>query len=151
MYAERLDKQTSLQAKEAETGDCLAPGKVFVAPGDKHMIVRKIGSQYKIECAPGQKVSGHCPSVDVLFESVAKETSGAALGILLTGMGADGAKGLLTMRNKGCKTIGQDEATSIVYGMPKVAYDIGAVEVQSPLENIPQLLLNCLPYCDPTR
>ncbi|MDD2217016.1 MAG: chemotaxis response regulator protein-glutamate methylesterase [Eubacteriales bacterium] len=145
MYAERLDSQTSFSAKEAHTGDYIEHGKVFVAPGDMQMKVRKIGNRYKIECAPGEKVSGHCPSVDFLFESVAKETAGAAIGILLTGMGRDGAKGLLSMRHRGCRTIGQNEASSVVYGMPKAAYDIGAVEVQAALDDIPQLLLSCLP------
>lgn len=140
MYAERLDAQTSFRVKEAQTGDYVEPGKIFIAPGDHHMKVKKIGTGYKIECSQGERVSGHRPSVDFLFESVAKETAGAAIG-----MGSDGAKGLLTMKSVGCRTIGQDEATSVVYGMPKVAYDIGAVEIQSALENIPQLLLSCLP------
>lgn len=145
MYAQRLDQQTPLQVKEAESGDCIVPGRVLIAPGDMHMRVKKSGSSYQVECFRGEKVNGHCPSVDVMFESVAKETAGSAVGVLLTGMGYDGAKGLLTMRQKGCKTIGQDEASSIVYGMPKVAYDIGAVELQTALENIPQILLNYFP------
>ncbi len=145
MYAQRLDNQTSLRTKEAETGDYIDPGRVLIAPGDMHMRVKKMGSRYQVECFPGEKVNGHCPSVDVLFESVAKEAGGSAVGILLTGMGYDGAKGLLAMRRKGCRTIGQDEATSIVYGMPKVAFNIGAVEIQSALESIPQTLLNCFP------
>lgn len=145
MYAQRLDQQTPLQVKEAESGDCIVPGRVLIAPGDMHMRVKKSGSSYQVECFRGEKVNGHCPSVDVMFESVAKETTGSAVGVLLTGMGYDGAKGLLTMRQKGCKTIGQDEASSIVYGMPKVAYDIGAVELQTALENIPQILLNYFP------
>ncbi len=145
MYAQRLDQQTPLQVKEAESGDYIVPGRVLIAPGDMHMKVKKSGSSYQVLCFQGEKVNGHCPSVDVLFESVAKETAGSAVGVLLTGMGYDGAKGLLTMRQKGCKTIGQDEASSIVYGMPKVAYDVGAVELQSALENIPQILLNYFP------
>lgn len=144
MFAERLDSQTALQVKEAETGDFVDPGKVFVAPGDKHMRIKKIGKRYKIECFQGEKVNGHCPSVDVLFESLAKEAGNCAVGIILTGMGYDGAKGLLTMRMKGARTIGQDESSSVVYGMPKVAYDLGAVETQTSLGNIPQVLSKLL-------
>lgn len=144
MYAERLDSQTSLRVKEAETGDYADPGRVLVAPGDRHMKIRKVGDRYKVECFHGDKINGHCPSVDVLFESVAKEAGDRAIGILLTGMGYDGAKGLLAMRRRGGRTIGQDQASSIVYGMPKVAFDIGAVEKQAALGNIPQLLSELL-------
>ncbi len=140
MFAERLDTNTSLHVKEAETGDYLDIGKVLIAPGDRHVRVRKIGKRYQVECFWGEKVNGHCPSVDVMFESVAKEAGESAVGVLLTGMGYDGAKGLLAMRRKGSRTIGQDEASSVVYGMPKVAFDIGAVEVQAAIDRIPQLL-----------
>ena len=92
------------------------------------------------KCFKGEKVNGHCPSVDVLFESVAPYADKNFIGVILTGMGADGARGLLAMRLKGARTIGQDEKTSIVYGMPKVAYTIGAVEKQSALESIPSLI-----------
>jgi len=112
----------------------------LVAPGDRHMKIRKIGTQYRVECFSGEKVNGHCPSVDVLFESVAKEAGKQAIGVILTGMGYDGAKGLLTMRRNGARTIGQDESSSVVYGMPKVAFNIGAVEKQVSLERIPILL-----------
>lgn len=144
MFAERLNSQTALSVKEAVTGDYVDSGKVLVAPGDKHMRVRKVGNRYQVECFAGEKVSGHCPSVDVLFESAAKEAGACAIGILLTGMGQDGAKGLLAMRCQGGRTIGQDEKSSVVYGMPKVAFDIGAVETQAALENIPQILSKIL-------
>ncbi len=144
MFAERLDNQTALHVKEAETGDYVDPGKVLVAPGDKHMRVKKVGKRYQVECFQGEKVNGHCPSVDVLFDSVAKAAGGCAVGILLTGMGYDGAKGLLAMRRQGARTIGQDEKTSVVYGMPKVAYDLGAVETQAALGQIPQVLSKIL-------
>lgn len=144
MYAERLDNQTSLHVKEAESGDYVDQGKVLIAPGDRHMKIKKVGKRYQVECFCADKVNGHCPSVDVLFDSVAKEAGSYAIGILLTGMGYDGAKGLLSMRRKGSRTIGQDEASSIVYGMPKVAFDIGAVEKQAALESIPQILFNML-------
>lgn len=144
MFAERLNNQTQLQCKEAENGDIVESGKVLIAPGDKHMTIRRIGGGYKVEVFKGEKVNGHCPSVDVLFESVAKEASSKALGVILTGMGYDGAKGLLSMKRKGAKTIGQDEKSSVVYGMPKAAFNIGAVEKQASLENIPQLIYSML-------
>jgi two-component system chemotaxis response regulator CheB len=144
MFADRLNNQTALKVKEAETGDYADQGTVLIAPGDRHMKIKKIGSRFKVECLKGEKVSGHCPSVDVLFDSVAKEAGSSAVGILLTGMGHDGAKGLLSIRRNGGRTIGQDEASSVVYGMPKVAFDIGAVEKQAPLGNIPQILANML-------
>jgi two-component system chemotaxis response regulator CheB len=94
-----------------------------------------------VELLSGEKVSGHCPSVDVLFDSVAAACPSDAVGVIMTGMGSDGARGLLSMRQKGARTIGQDEASSIVYGMPKVAYELGAVEKQVPLEGIAQAIL----------
>lgn len=139
MYARRLDDQCRVHVKEAETGDVVMPGQVLIAPGgDRHMRVVRVGSQYQVECKAGPKVNGHCPSVDVLFDSVAKVVGDQALGIILTGMGGDGAKGLLAMRQAGAKTIGQDESTCVVYGMPKVAYDLGAVQHQEKLGDIPR-------------
>ena len=140
MFAERLNNQTELYCKEAREGDFIENGKVLIAPGDHHITVRKIGERYKVEILKGDKVNGHCPSVDLLFESVAKEAGDKAIGIILTGMGYDGAKGLLKMRRKGARTIGQDEKSSVVYGMPKVAFNIGAVEKQASLENIYKLI-----------
>ncbi|MBD7911706.1 MULTISPECIES: chemotaxis response regulator protein-glutamate methylesterase [Clostridium] len=142
MFAERLNVQTEFKVKEAETGDVIEQGTVLIAPGDKHMKVKKVDSKYIVETSIGDKVSGHCPSVDVLFESVAKIAAKSSIGIILTGMGRDGAKGLLSMRKAGARTIGQDEETSVVYGMPKVAFEIGAVEKQASLANIPNVLLN---------
>lgn len=138
MYADRLNNQCRVAVKEAETGDIICPGQVLIAPGDAHMKVVKVGKMYKVECAAGEKVNGHCPSVDVLFDSVAKVVGDKAVGVILTGMGADGAKGLLNMKKSGALTVGQDEPTCIVYGMPKAAYDIGAVDYQQPLQKIPQ-------------
>ena len=115
------------------------PGLMLVAPGgDRHMHLVKMNGGYQVEIKPGPKVNGHCPSVDVLFESVAKNVGPDALGIILTGMGGDGAKGLLQMKNAGAKTVGQDESTCVVYGMPKVAYDLGAVDYQEKLADIPR-------------
>ena len=131
MYAKRLNDQCRVRVKEAQTGDRVLPGHVLIAPGgDQHMRLVKVNGAYQVECRSGPRVNGHCPSVDVLFESVAKTAKKDAVGIILTGMGGDGAKGLLAMRSAGAKTIGQDESSCVVYGMPKVAYDIGAVEQQ---------------------
>ena len=136
MFAERLNHQCQITVKEAQTGDTILPGQALLAPGDKQMRIVKVGDEYKVECRGTEKVNGHCPSVDVLFQSVARVAGRNAMGILLTGMGADGANGLLEMRRAGCYTIGQDEASCVVYGMPKVAYDIGAVQYQVSLSNI---------------
>lgn len=137
MYAKRLNNQCRLQVKEAETGDRVLPGHMLIAPGgDMHMRLVKVNGAYQVECKRGPKVNGHCPSVDVLFDSVARAAGDNALGIILTGMGGDGANGLLAMRKAGARTIGQDESTCVVYGMPKVAYDLGAVEYQEKLFNI---------------
>ena len=144
MFAERLDKTLPLRAREAQTGDYIEPGLILIAPGDKHMVVKKFGDRLRVELSAGEKVSGHCPSVDVLFNSVAQACGGDAVGVIMTGMGSDGAKGLLAMRQKGARTIGQDETSSVVYGMPKVAYEIGAVEKQAPLNSIPQAILQAL-------
>lgn len=136
MYAERLNRQCLVTVKEARDGDYVQRGQVLIAPGDKHMRLVKSGGVYRVECKEGEKVSGHCPSVDVLFESVAKAAGDKAIGVILTGMGADGAKGLLSMRKAGAQTIGQDEESCVVYGMPKVAYDNGAVQYQVGLTRI---------------
>ena len=137
MYAKRLNDQCRVRVKEAETGDRVMPGHMLIAPGgDRHMHLVKVGDGYQVEVKPGPKVNGHCPSVEVLFESVAKAAGSDAVGIILTGMGGDGAKGLLSMRKAGARTIGQDESTCVVYGMPKVAYDLGAVEYQEKLADI---------------
>ena len=140
MYAERLNNECEVDVKEAKSGDIVRAGQVLLAPGDKHMRLVKVNGVYQVECRTGPKVSGHCPSVDVLFESVAKIAGKDAIGILMTGMGRDGAKGLLEMKKKGAVTIGQDESTCVVYGMPKEAYEIGAVNYQVPLGQIAQKL-----------
>ncbi len=144
MFAQRLDAQTTFQCKEAATGDYLKNGWVYIAPGDKHMRIKRIAKKYRIEVFEGEKVNGHCPSVDILFESVAKEAGARAIGVLLTGMGYDGAKGLLNIRRKGALTIGQDEATSVVYGMNKVAFNMGAVTIQAALEKIHTHILSAI-------
>lgn len=140
MFAERLNNTCQMSVKEASDGDVVMAGQVLIAAGDNHMELRKGSGGYYVKCYSGKKVSGHCPSVDVLFESVAKYAGKRAVGIILTGMGSDGAKGLLSMRQAGCFTIGQDEKSCVVYGMPMVANNIGAVEQQAKLQDIPRIL-----------
>lgn len=139
MYARRLNDQCRVLVKEAKTGDMVLPGQVLLAPGgDAHMQLVRVNGAYQVICKRGPKVNGHCPSVDVLFQSVAQVAGNRALGIILTGMGGDGAKGLLAMKRAGARTIGQDESTCVVYGMPKVAYELGAVDYQEKLSDIPR-------------
>ena len=135
MFAKRLNSITPFEVKEAQSGDRVLPGTVLIAPGSQHMQVKKSGMDYFVNCFSGEKVNGHCPSVDVLFQSVAP-LGGQAIGVILTGMGYDGAKGLLQMRKAGAKTIGQDEKSCVVYGMPKAAFNIGAVEIEVSLNKI---------------
>lgn len=135
-YAERLDRYCEVEVKEAEDGDAVRQGRVLIAPGAHQMRLVKKEAGYFVSVKQEPKVSGHCPSVDVLFESVAKTAGAEAIGVILTGMGGDGSKGMKEMKNRGAVTIGQDENTCVVYGMPKVAYDIGAVTYQVPLGNI---------------
>lgn len=144
MYADRLNKQCEVTVKEAENGDTVKQGQVLIAPGNCQMRLARRGSEYIVECTPGEKVSGHCPSVDVLFDSVAETAGGNAIGVILTGMGGDGSRGMKKMMHKGAVTIGQDEATCVVYGMPKVAYDIGAVKYQVALQDIPDKIYEIL-------
>ena len=137
MYAKRLNERCRVRVKEAKSGDPVVPGQVLIAPGgDCHMQMVKRNGIYQVLLRKSEKVNGHCPSVDVLFHSVAEAAGDKAIGIILTGMGGDGAKGLLAMRKAGARTIGQDESTCVVYGMPKVAYDLGAVEFQEKLPDI---------------
>lgn len=143
-FAERLNSLCAMEVREARNGDSITPGLVLIAPGDYHMVVRRSGARYYVEIGSGEKVSGHRPSADVLLNSVAKIAGANAIGVILTGMGGDGAKGLLAMRNAGARTIGQDEASCVVYGMPKVAYELGAVENQLPLSKIANAILALL-------
>jgi len=143
-FAERLNELSQVEVLEATDGQIVGKGRVLIAPGDYHMVLRREGGQYKVKLGTGDKVSGHRPSVDVLFNSCAKYAGANAIGIILTGMGADGAKGLLKMRNAGSHTIGQDEKSCVVYGMPKVAFDIGGVETQASLGEINNVLISKL-------
>lgn len=142
MYAERLDKLCQMEVREGKNQDRLYPGLCLVAPGGLQMQVVRDSQGLKVECKEGEKVSGHCPSIDFLFSSVARECGNHAIGIILTGMGKDGANGLLAMHEKGAFTIGQDRQSSIVYGMPMEAYKLGAVDRQGNLSEIATLLIN---------
>ncbi|MCL1880875.1 MAG: chemotaxis response regulator protein-glutamate methylesterase [Oscillospiraceae bacterium] len=145
MYADRLNQVCQMEVKEAQDGDKVQQGRIIIAAGGYQMRLKRdpVGG-YRIESKPGEKVSGHCPSVDVLFDSVAEIAKTRAIGIILTGMGADGAKGLLSMRKTGAFTIGQDEASCVVYGMPMVANNMGGVIKQASLKNIPGILVGQL-------
>lgn len=145
MYAQRLDRLCKMEVKEASDGDQIKRGRVLIAPGgDKHMKIVRVGANYAVRIFPADKVNGHRPSVDVLFKSVAQTAVGGAVGIILTGMGQDGAYGLLDMKKAGAYTIGQDKESCIVYGMPMVAQNIGAVTVQASCANIPGILIKYL-------
>lgn len=144
LFAEKLNAQSQVTVKEASDGDRVLTGQVLVAPGGFHLTVQRSGGIYRVRCQEGEKVNGHTPSVDVLFESVASHVGSNAVGIILTGMGKDGAEGMLKMRNQGARTLAQDEASSVVFGMPKVAYDIGGAERLVSLDNMTSSLLNIL-------
>jgi len=137
LYSERLNNTLPMRVKEAENGDTIEPGSVLIAPGGLHMRMKKTGSRLYVEVKEGEKISGHCPSVDALFHSVAAIKGIDSLGIIMTGMGSDGAKGLLAMKQAGAATIGQNKETCAVYGMPAVAYNIGAVDIQLPVSKMP--------------
>jgi len=139
--ARRLNEASSMTVVEAMDGCEILPGHAYLAPGNFHLTVRRRGHGYICRILHTEKVNRHRPSVDVLFDSVVSEVGRLAVGVILTGMGSDGAKGLLRMREAGCQTVGQDEASSVVYGMPKAAKQMGAVEFELPLPNIPQKIL----------
>ncbi len=126
-FSKRLNDSSNLEVKEAEDGDDVLPGHGYVAPGHSHMSVVKKGDNYKLKVFKGEKVSGHMPSIDVLFKSVAENAGNRSVGVIMTGMGKDGSEGLLKIKEKGGHTIAQNEETSVVYGMNRVAVEIGAV------------------------
>jgi len=132
-FAERLNGLCQIEVKEAQNNDRVINSRALIAPGGKHMLLRRTGAQYYVEVMDGPLVNRHRPSVDVLFRSVAKCAGANALGVIMTGMGDDGAAGLAEMRNAGARTVGQDEATCVVYGMPKEAVRRGGVEKTVPL------------------
>lgn len=140
-FARRLDGLCAISVQEAKDGERLLAGHAYIAPGNQHMLLKRSGAVYGVELREGPLVSRHRPSVDVLFRSVARWAGKNAVGVIMTGMGADGAKGMLEMREAGAVTLGQDEATSVVYGMPKEALKIGAVEREMPLSRLPEAAL----------
>ena len=144
MFSDRLNQLCPMQVKEAEHGDRVRSGLILIAPGGKQLEVIRSGGFYEIKLGGEEKVSGHCPSVDVMMHSVARHVGANAVGAMLTGMGQDGAEGMLAMKQAGARCIAQDEASSVVFGMPKVAYEKGGAERLVPLENIAQSLLNLL-------
>jgi len=141
-FAERLNSECTVQIQEARDGDHVIPGRVLIAPGGYHMILQRSGANYYVSIKDGPSVCHQKPSVEVLFNSVAKYAGANAVGAILTGMGNDGAKGMLAMRQAGAHTIAQDEATSIVFGMPKEAIKLEAAEVVLPLEKIAATLIH---------
>ncbi len=136
-FAERLNSICRIKVKEATENDRILPGQVLIAPGGRHMLVNGRGSHARVSIKDGPPVSRHRPSVDVLFRSTAKSVGRNALGIIMTGMGDDGASGLMEMHDTGARTLGQNEATCVVYGMPAVAMKRGAVDREVALDNIP--------------
>jgi two-component system chemotaxis response regulator CheB len=141
-FARRLNTLTQVTVQEAAQGQRILPGHVYIAPGNWHLEVARTGANYTCHLHDGPAISGHRPSVDVLFRSVAASAGANAIGVILTGMGKDGAEGLKQMRAAGAATIGQNEATSIVYGMPKAAAALGATEAELPIEKIAAAILD---------
>lgn len=144
LFAERLDEISPMAVKEAEDGDSVIPGRVLVAPGDMHLEVLRSGGAYRVRCRPGEKVNGHCPSVEVMMESAARALGRHAVGVMLTGMGSDGATGLKAMRDAGARTMAQDQDSCVVFGMPKAAWQAGAAERLVPLDKIADTVLHWL-------
>jgi len=140
-FAKRLNEICAIDVKEAEDGDVIRTGLALIAPGDFHMLLRRNGGRYVVNIKTGPRVCYQRPSVDVLFSSVADAAGAEAVGVILTGMGNDGAQGLLKMRNAGARTIAQDEATCVVYGMPREAVELGATEQVLPLQAIAEAML----------
>ncbi|WAJ37160.1 chemotaxis response regulator protein-glutamate methylesterase [Pseudomonas sp. GOM7] len=140
-FAERLNTLCQIEVREAKHGDRVIPGRALIAPGGRHMLLKRSGAQYLVEVVDGPPVSRHKPSVDVLFRSTARAAGANATGIIMTGMGDDGARGLREMHEAGALTLGQDEASCVVYGMPKEAMKLGGVSREIPLEQIPTAIL----------
>lgn len=140
-FAERLNEVCPIQVREARDGDHVVPGLCLIAPGDRHMLIKRSGAQMKVCIKRGPPVNYHRPSVDVLLHSVASTVGKNAVGVILTGMGSDGAEGLLAMRNAGAYTIAQDRKTSVVFGMPKVAIEKGGAVEVAPLSQIARKIM----------
>ena len=141
MFAERLNGLCQIEVREAQNGDRVVPGRALIAPGGRHMMLKRSGAQYVVDVVDGPLVNRHKPSVDVLFRSVAKFAGANALGVIMTGMGDDGARGLKEMHDAGARTVAQDEASCVVFGMPKEAIKLGAADQVMPLDKIPSAIL----------
>ncbi len=142
LFSERMNTLCAMDVKEAEHDDRVLPGRVLIAPGGMHMSLVRSGGVYRVCVKPGDTVNGHCPSVEVLMRSVAQYAAGNAVGVMLTGMGGDGADGLKAMRDAGARTFAQDEASCVVFGMPKVAWERGGVERLVPLSQMADVVLD---------
>ena len=143
-FADRLNNLCQIEVREGKSGDSVIPGLALIAPGNYHMTIKRSGARYFVETHQEPQVNGHRPSVDVMFESVAKYVGNNAIGVIMTGMGADGARGLLTMRENGARTIAQDEESSVVFGMPKEAIELGAAERIASLDKIAEEIFRLL-------
>ena len=141
MFAERLNTLCEIEVREARHGDRVIPGLALIAPGGKHMMLARSGAQYRVEVVDGPLINRHRPSVDVLFRSCAKFAGKNAVGVIMTGMGDDGARGLKEMHDAGSATIAEDESTCVVFGMPKEAIRLGAVDRVLPLDEIAAAIL----------
>jgi two-component system chemotaxis response regulator CheB len=148
-FAKRMDSVCGLNVSEAEDGQVILSGHAYIAPGDQHLLVKRDGARYRCELSDAPRVNRHRPSADVLFHSVAEAVGRNAIAVLLTGMGNDGARGMLAMRNAGARTLVQDEYTSVVWGMPGAAWELGAAETQHALTDIPAHLLHLLTKSGP--
>jgi two-component system chemotaxis response regulator CheB len=142
-FANRLDGLCSISVKEAETNDTVIPGRALIAPGNHHLLLKRSGARYYVEIKDGPLVCRHRPSVDVLFRSAARYAGPNAVGVILTGMGDDGARGMLEMKQAGARTIAQDEASCVVFGMPKEAIKLGAADKVLPLQAVAGAILTC--------
>lgn len=142
MFAERLNTLCAIEVREAKDGDRVLPGRALIAPGGRHMMLKRSGAQYYVTVTDGPVVNRHKPSVDVLFRSVAQIAGRNALGVIMTGMGDDGARGMKEMHDAGAHTVAEDESTCVVFGMPKVAIDMGGVDKIVPLDRIPQEIIS---------
>ena len=141
LFAQRLNGLCAMEVREARDGDRVLPGRVLIAPGGRHMLLQRSGAQYLVQVRDGPMINRHKPSVDVLFRSVAQVAGRNALGIIMTGMGDDGARGLKEMHQAGALTVAEDESSCVVFGMPKVAIEMGGVSKVLPLDRIAQEII----------
>ena len=142
-FADRLNSSCAMEVREAREGDGVIPGTVLLAPGSHHMVLKRSGARYYVSLNENAPVHHQRPAIDVLFDSVATYAGPNSIGAVLTGMGSDGAAGLLRMKEAGARTMAQDEATSVVYGMPKEAAKLGGAEKILPLQDIAKVILKC--------